>query len=348
MKSVRGSSWSMDQMIFLVTSFAALLPLGTARAEEGMETRFYPVPPTFFKVWTGDGPIDPFAAPDAVEFEVRSPREILERAGVTFEDGAYAWACLSETHGTTLVVHNTAAQHELVEAYGCFLGPGDPKQLTIIVESIEVDAAWLSRWMLDHRLDRDGTPLRKAVQGLVRKKKAKVADTSIVMARSGQRARSESVRKIPYPNSEDPSEVSSAEKPEGNAKAPTTSVAPTLFTEHTTGVVLEADPVIGPDNATIDLLLAPLRSVRDGETSWPMEDSPAAFLHEKPKILTQRISTQLVLTDGSYALLGTVDPLESGLTGVTKTKVLRFVRVDIGSPTQGETAANFETVPRLR
>ena len=332
---------SIVRNFFLLAGFIGLISSGPAKAEEEMETRFYPVPPSFFRSGGGGGAglVDPFAVPAEEEkntlTKLRTPKEILERAGVTFGVGAYAWAFHGEGRGSILVVRNTPDQHELVEAYGCYPGPGVPLQMTVIVEHIEVDAAWLSRWILDHRLDRDGTPLREDVQQLVRAKKAKVADTSIVTMRSGQRARSESVWKIRYPGSGDPPEIPNSVKLETKTEAPVTSIGPTSFPGRDIGIFLEADAVIGANNTTIDLNLAPERILRDGETLWPLDDSDARFRHEKPTFFTGRVTTQVTLTDRHYVILGTVDPLESGLQGAKESKVLVFVRADIGRPTEG-------------
>ena len=288
-------------------------------------TNIYQVPVDFF-LDSSDGGRE--------VLQTGTAQKILEHAGVTFGEGAYVRSDLTNPRAPLLIVHNTQDQMELLEAY-ISRGGRREAQITVIVEHIEVEASWLSHWLLDHRLDSDGTLLRRDVQKLVRAGNARVAGTSAVPIRSGQRAKTESISEYLVAVSGDPPEISNKVKLTGKAEALGTGFAPTSYVQKNLGTTLEVDAVIGADNSTIDLNLAPELVAREGETMWPLDDSPANFRHEKPKLREERITTQVTLIDGHYALMGTVDPLESGLNDVKNTKLLVFVRADIARQPDG-------------
>ena len=121
-----------------------VVPLSTPDAD--LYTNVYQVPPTFLNSGGGGdggaaaGPVDPFAAPagggGGVALEKRkNAREILERAGVTFGEGASA---IYQAAGSQLIVRNTQDQMELIEAYIRSIQDVAEKQIYITTKFIEI------------------------------------------------------------------------------------------------------------------------------------------------------------------------------------------------------------------
>ena len=104
------------------------------------------------------------------------------------------------------------------------------------------------------------------IRALNQQKGVDLLSAPSVMARSGQRAKVEVIREFIYPTEYDPPEIpNQIGGTVGGIGAgggvgggfPVTPANPTAFETRNTGVTLEVDPVIGADNFTIDLNLAP-------------------------------------------------------------------------------------------
>ena len=301
-----------------------------------LHTAVYEVGPNFFSrvVNSVAGEIfDPFAAPGADgEGGVRSypalkPQRPLEQIGLTFGEGASA---SYDLQNFALKVTNTREQLDMLELYMSLSDDQRERQLHIIVELIEVEHAWFSDWLFENRLDSDGTPLRRKVQELVREGDAKVLESMMVTARSGQRAKAESVLEIIYPTVYEAPKIPNEVELRGRAEAPVTAVMPSAFETRNVGTTIEVDPVIGRDQLTIDLNLAPEKVEHQGYSIWPNDEVEARFKTLMPTYYTMRFSTQVTVIDGHYAFLGTARPMEGSQRGVKDPLVLGFVRADIG------------------
>ncbi len=274
----------------------------------------YQVPPTF--LIGSDGTLN-----------LKGPKNVLESAGVTFGPGASA---VYEPTRSVLIVRNTLDQLELVEAYidtGCNLVA--EKQVTAIVEFIEVDARTLSDWTFENRLDTDGTPLRKMLQALVREGEARVVETSVIICRSGQRARTESVSEVTYTSELEQRELPESVSLSAGSEAEEGAVIGAATEYRNVGITTEVDAVIGADEITIDLNLAPSLIAVGEPTVWPNAEVDANSRQEMPSFYRSKITTQVTLKDGRYAFLGTSKPLTPSLEGVDHSVLAIFVRGDI-------------------
>jgi len=299
-------------------------------------TATYEVAPGFFSqaVNSVAGEIfDPFATSGADgqggvrSYPALEPKRTLEQIGLTFGEGASA---SYELQNFTLKVVNTREQLDMLELYMSLTDDQRERQMHIIVEFIEVEHAWFSDWLFENRLDTDGTPLRNEVQELVREGDATVLESMMVTARSGQRAKAESILEVIYPTEYDSPKIPEEVELSGRAEAPVTAVLPTAFETRNVGTTVEVDPVIGRDNATIDLNLAPEKVEHQGYSIWPNDEVEAKFKTMLPTFYTMRFSTQVTALDGRYVFLGTARPMEGSQRGVKDPLVLGFVRADIG------------------
>ncbi len=153
------------------------------------------------------------------------------------------------------------------------------------------------------------------------------------MARSGQRAKIEVIREFIYPTEYDPPEIPNQFGGQGlvvgggpiggggggvGGGFPVTPATPTAFETRNTGVTLEVDPVLGADEFTIDLNLAPewwssmdssttaARSRRHSVNALGLNE-PVVLTEnriEMPIFNTRKVTTQVTIWDGQTVALG--------------------------------------------
>ncbi len=295
----------------------------------------YKVPATFMSSYSRGpraGSSDPFAAPEDNSGGVigtrKTSKQILESAGITHATGATA---IYKAETGTLIVRNTKDQHQLIQAYLDSLVGGSEKQIQVIVEMIEVEHLDFSDWLLSHRFDHNATEFRRTVQEWVREGRGTILETTSVMARSGQRAKTESIDEYIYPTAYNPPRTPDEVTLSDQSKAPVTGVTGTTFETRNLGRTLEVDPVLGADEFTIDLNLAPEFVELAGINEWPSPKVEEMFKTTMPTFHTQKITTQVTTHDGEYVFLGTTRPLKSADPKRKDPIVLNFVRGDISS-----------------
>lgn len=164
------------------------------------------------------------------------------------------------------------------------------------------------------------------IRALSQKKGVDLLSAPSVMARSGQRAKIEVIREFIYPTEYDPPEIpnqfgSIGTTAPGGASSgafPVTPATPTAFETRNTGVTLEVDPVLGADEFTIDLNLAPEVVEFDGFINYgsPIQTTSVNALGlavpvvvtenriEMPIFNTRKVTTQVTIWDGQTVALG--------------------------------------------
>ena len=206
---------------------------------------------------------------------------------------------------------------------------GGDKLLRIQVEWVEVEALQMTELLREGASD---TALRESVHKLIEDRDATLVETALVTARSGQRAKVESIHEHIYPTEFQAPEVINPEEEKGS-KTVLILPHPTAFETRNLGVTLEVDPVLGADGKTIDLNLAPELVYLVGEQSWAeYEGDLGTSSTRTPSIYTAKTTTQVATTDGEYCLLSAQSPqnVETGMTDGSR-KLMAFVRVDVVS-----------------
>ena len=167
------------------------------------------------------------------------------------------------------------------------------------------------------------------IRALNQKKGVDLLSAPSVMARPGERAKIEVIREFIYPTEYDPPEIPTnfggnavlnavpgAVQTQGGF--PVTPANPTAFEVRNTGVTLEVDPVLGPDNFTIDLNLAPEVVEFDGFINYgsPITTTAVDGLGqiqnvvitpnriEMPVFNTRRVTTRATVWDGQTVAIG--------------------------------------------
>lgn len=214
---------------------------------------------------------------------------------------------------------------------------GLPTQVQVQVEYVEMSHEALTKLLfLAKPKSSDATKLREQVQDMVTKNEAKVLETQIAIARSGQKATTESIHEFIYPTEYEPAIL--PKSPDQKIEAakekgvyPVTPGQPTAFETRNVGCTLEIEPTIGVDDRTIDLRFVPELIWHTGNTVWHEGKYPSGspFKVQMPDFYTLRLNTALMTINGQYTLAGVVSPKnEKGDTDMTR-KVMVFVKCDI-------------------
>ncbi len=205
------------------------------------------------------------------------------------------------------------------------------KQLYTIVEFIEVEHMDFSDWLLSNRLSGDATALRHEVQDWLRDKDGQILETALIVARSGQRAKAESISEVVYPTETTPIGLPNTLTLSDDAELPQTSLYGSAYEARNVGTTVEVDPVLGADGSTIDLNLAPEMVSLEGYTEWFNEEMDPNLRTRMPTFYAMKATTQVTLTDGRYALLASTRPMKDEDSDRDDALVLIFVRVDISN-----------------
>ncbi len=326
----------------LIAASALFLALSGFAQEEKMVTRTYQLSKDIFDSFSAEerdkiAAFDPFANPPAVKDfgqqvnpeKAITALKLLEFKGLNFGPGATAAYDPSKKQ---LAITNSELQIELLEVFLEEWRQSSEKLIHVIVEYIEVEHTDFSDWLFENRLTGNATPLRKELQKWVKEKRGTILDTALVVARSGQRAKTEAIDEFIYPTEMDPPEIPNQLTITGPLEtAPITPQTPTAFETRNLGTTLEVDPVLGADNVTIDLNLSPEIVNLAGYTHWLSEETDPFFRIQMPKFHAMKTTTQVTLIDGEYGLLGSSRPTEAAVEGREDPYVLIFVRADIAT-----------------
>jgi len=167
------------------------------------------------------------------------------------------------------------------------------------------------------------------IRALNQKKGLDILSAPSVLARSGQRAQIEVIREFIYPTEYDPPEIPTSVGTGGGigggglgqastSSFPVTPATPAAFETRNTGVTLEVDPVLGPDDLTIDLNLSPEVVEFEGFINYGSPINSAAIDQfgnattveltenriEMPVFSTRKVTTQVTIWDGQTVAIG--------------------------------------------
>jgi len=212
--------------------------------------------------------------------------------------------------------------------------PDLPKQVLVQIEFIELEHTKMSELLYGKGILKTGNTLRQEVQELIKNGEAKVAESSIIVARPGEEARVESAKHLIYPTEYDPPEVPDI-KLSGNAKAPdieATGPTPTAFEERPVGFTFIIEPNLGyaAGDRSISLDMNPEWTSYEGTIDWSTwADKRGTANVSMAQFYSLRMETAMTLLDGRYFLAGSLTPKnEKGFTNPDK-KYMIFVRAII-------------------
>ncbi|MCF6313380.1 MAG: hypothetical protein L3J39_13105 [Verrucomicrobiales bacterium] len=216
------------------------------------------------------------------------------------------------------------------------------KQLRIQVEWIELSHQDYTALMAEKEINKprvfkssnDG-PLRKKLEKMIAEDKAHVIDTAMVIARSGQRAKVESIQEVIY--------ATEYENEGSKKEASKTRSLPiaTAYETRNVGTTLEVDPVLGADDHTVDLSLSPeIVYLTDWEDFGGYIEGENEVIAKMPVFYTMKLTTQVTMIAGEYLLAGVQSPFDAEEMKMDRErKVMVFLKVDllvVGLPLEKE------------
>lgn len=230
------------------------------------------------------------------------------------------------------MVHPLSAQETAPAA----AGDTRERQIRIQVEWIQVEAETATELLRRPEsksgknyapISSDATPLRNQLQELIDDRDATLVDSTMVVARSGQRAKVESIQEIIYPTEFHPAEMQHP----GEGKTVVLSPQPDKFETRNCGVTLEVDPVIGSDNRTIDLNLAPEIVYLNGYEVWATHEGRESEMEIRtPIFYTVKTTTQITTRDGEAVLMSVNTPRNAKTGEVDpEHRIFTIVRTDL-------------------
>jgi len=227
--------------------------------------------------------------------------------------------------GTPVANSNTG---DATDPFASNPNPTPPKMIQVQVELIELSHEALTKLLfLAAPRSTDATALRKHLQEMVSKNDAKVLETQILIAKSGQRATTESIHETIYPAEYTDSMFEKKLK----GPFPFAICDPVAFETRNVGNTLEIEPTVGEDNRTIDLRFNPELNWKTGDTVWHEgKDSLGnPFKKTVPNFYVIRLNTALTCIAGQYNFAAAISPKDDkGNTDLTR-KVMVFVKCDV-------------------
>jgi len=221
------------------------------------------------------------------------------------------------------------------------------QQVVQVLEFIETPYADFSEWLKANPGAPDGDLLRADVQKWIDAGSAEVLASQMSIARSGQRAKVESIRELIYPTEFDPIQW--------RPSAP----YPTAFETRNLGMTLEFDPVMS--ETVIDVSLAPEWVELVGECEQRPEPNGSVQKGDVrvPLFQANRISNQLETLPGEWTLVDvqSARSQNSGLEGdslnptrsvlvMSRTSIFSFENSNFEGPAAGgnQGYAKFEWI----
>ncbi len=211
------------------------------------------------------------------------------------------------------------------------------KQLRIQVEWIELSHKDYTALMAERdvsnpeifKSSNDG-PLRKKLEEMIAEDKANIIDTAMVIARSGQRAKVESVQEVIYATEYEKGGSGSEDGKKGMSKTAALPIA-TAYETRNVGTTMEVDPVLGADERTVDLSLSPEIVYHVGQEEYgEYLVGEGEVIAKMPTFYAMKLTTQVAMIAGEYLLAGVQSPFDMESMKVDRErKVMVFLKVDI-------------------
>lgn len=174
-------------------------------------------------------------------------------------------------------------------------GPATHTNAGVVVQYIDVKRGRWQQWLAENEPALDATPLRKEVETWIAAGDAKLAESSLVMGKPGQRAKVESARFQIYPHE--------------HHSDPSGQSFPGSIECRNVGTTTEVDLVLTPDGG-VEVNFAPERVTYAGETPPRGEVGVHEGDIRHPLFLTQKATTQVTLDPQQWGLVGSETSLE--------------------------------------
>jgi hypothetical protein len=175
--------------------------------------------------------------------------------------------------------------------------PASYSNVGLLIQHIDVKRELWQAWLDENAAPLDAGPLRKLVETWIANGDAHLAESSLVMGRSGQRAKVESQRRMVYP----------VEFDLGNGEA---APFPVAWEIRNPGTTVEVDPVLESDRS-VSYNTAPTRITYRGESlprPAPTGTQPGDV--RWPDFFNQTVTVQTNQDADQWAILGSETPVD--------------------------------------
>lgn len=206
-----------------------------------------------------------------------------------------------------------------------------PKIVRVQVEFIELWQETMTSLLYVPGKSANDTELRAKLQKLLDAGEAKMLETQVATARSGQKATSESIHEYIYPTEYDPPVGPGAEGESNLPQAfPMNPATPTAFETRNVGSTLEIEPTIDESGKVIDLRFIPELIYHTGNEIWTeITEGENTYRIQMPNFYTIRTQSSVVLITGQPFLVAAASPIDDKGDADFSRKILIFVRADI-------------------
>lgn len=206
-----------------------------------------------------------------------------------------------------------------------------PRQIRIMIESIEVPLTELSTLLAEPRNSSNDGDLRKAVAKLIEDDIASHLDTQTLVCRSGETATTKSVAEYIYPTEYEPAQIAPEDAKKEAAKINTGGApTPIAFDTRDLGSTLEIQPTLGASDRIIDLRFQPTTVSHVRNEIWAQWKNPEHDVSaQMPIFFSQEVFTGLALINGEYSLAATMSARTEDGKPDNQRKILLFVRADV-------------------
>jgi len=199
---------------------------------------------------------------------------------------------------------------------------------------IEISAIEFADIMTDPSNSSNHTTLRNKLIAQAKTGKAKLISNQSILARSGERAMSESIREFTYETEYEPAEgiPNKEEDPSSSSYKPMLAIFPpnpTAFETRNLGTTIQVEPILGQDMEIIDLNIKPEIVKQVGYhvfSEWVTESTKSKV--QLPIFYSIRLNTSLTLKNAQFTLAGTYSPEIDGKSDDSK-KILFFVKANV-------------------
>ncbi len=177
-------------------------------------------------------------------------------------------------------------------------------------------------------LSADAGVLRGKLDSLIGKGEARVIETSVGVARSGQKATVESISEYIFPTEYEPGGI--IVESDGKKTISKLPLA-TAFETKNLGTTLEIEPTIGEDSRIIDLRLLPEITYLNGKTKYGSHKEGESEMEvEMPTFYKLGVNTSATLISGQQLFLASQTPvnLETGQAD-PELRVMVFVKAEV-------------------
>lgn len=212
-----------------------------------------------------------------------------------------------------------------------------PLLIRVQVEFIDLAHARLTELLFGERQSTDDTALRKQVGELIAKNEATIVETMLCVAKSGQKATTESIKEVIYATEYEPAHTSETVQVKGAGdktvianEALAAGPTPSAWDTRNTGSTLEVEPTIDADRKTVDLRLVPEIVYHLGEhtwTEWRNERGTADI--KMPMFYTVRINAAVTTVAGQPLLVAALSPKGPDGRPDPARKLMVFVKCDV-------------------